>query len=364
MPEHNAWPKVSVVILNYNGLHFLERFLGGVEASSYPNLRIIVADNASTDGSVAYLQAKGYTPQQIGSTARLTYIVNAENEGFAGGYNRALAQVDTEGYWVLLNSDVEVPEHWIEPVIAMMVKDPQIGIAQPKLLMQDRKSHFEYAGAAGGWMDSLGYPFCRGRILEQLEADEGQYNDAQEIFWASGACMFIRAGIFQKFGGFDGDFFAHMEEIDLCWRVKRAGYKVMYCPDAQVYHVGGGTLHKSNPRKTFLNFRNSLSTILKNETGVKTLGIILTRMVLDGLAAGVYLLKGEGRNFGAVFRAHMSFYAHLGVNLKKRKAFKQLLQSEGISPTASRHEHGVYKGSIIWAHFVGRVKTFNTLIKR
>jgi GT2 family glycosyltransferase len=246
--------KTAVVILNWNGRNFLETFLPSVLEYSARCADVIVADNASTDDSVAFLQE--HYPQ-------IRIIEHPKNGGFSKGYNDALKQIDAE-YYILLNSDVEVTPNWITPVIEMMDADPSIAACQPKLRSFEDRSQFEYAGAAGGFIDAYGYPFCRGRIFDVLEEDRGQYDDACEVFWATGACLFVRADLYHALGGLDEDFFAHMEEIDFCWRLKNNGHKVMYCPDSTVYHVGGGALPKSSPRKTYLNFRNNLALLVKN----------------------------------------------------------------------------------------------------
>ena len=244
----------AVVILNWNGKHMMEKFLPSVTAHTSGDAEVIIADNGSTDDSIEFLHT--HYPD-------LRIIQLDQNYGFAEGYNRALAQIEAD-YYVLLNDDVEVTPHWVEPVIEQMQQNPLTAICQPKLLMYDQRDTFEYAGAAGGFIDRYGYPFCRGRLFDVVEKDHGQYDDPCEIFWASGAAMFVRADVWHQLGGLDGDFFAHMEEIDFCWRAKNKGYRVEYCPKSAIYHVGGGTLPKSNPRKTFLNFRNNLSMLYKN----------------------------------------------------------------------------------------------------
>ena len=291
--------KVAVVILNWNGKSFLENFLPNVIKYS-SSAQIIVADNNSTDDSINFLKA--HFPQ-------VTLIINKVNDGFAKGYNTALKQVDAE-YYVLLNSDVEVTEDWIEPIIELLDSDKNIAACQPKILDYYHKNKFEYAGACGGFIDKYGYPFCRGRLFNVLEEDNGQYNTAIEIFWATGACMFIRSKAFWKVGGFDDDYFAHMEEIDVCWRMKNCGYKIYVEPKSVVYHVGGGTLNKLSPRKTFLNFRNNLITLTKNAAPKFLFFKILYRMILDGVAAFKFLFEGSGSHFIAVIKAHFSFYAH------------------------------------------------------
>ena len=274
----------------------LERFLPSVVEHSAP-AEVVVADNGSTDDSLAFL-ATHYP--------NLRVIAFDCNYGFAEGYNRALAQIEAD-YYVLLNDDVEVTPHWVEPVVAMMEADERVAVAQPKLLMYDQKETFEYAGAAGGYIDRYGYPFCRGRMFDKVERDEGQYEEACDLFWASGAAMFVKSAVWKKLGGLDGDFFAHMEEIDFCWRVKNAGYRVRYCPEATVYHVGGGTLPKSSPRKTYLNFRNNRALLYKNLPKERLGWTLTVRWVLDLVAALSFLLKGNWKEFRAVLKAHRSF---------------------------------------------------------
>ncbi|HPI79346.1 MAG TPA: glycosyltransferase family 2 protein [Cyclobacteriaceae bacterium] len=280
--------RTAVVILNYNGKELLEKFLPSVIGFS-GDAQIIVADNQSTDGSRAFLQQ---------AFPGVALIAIPSNLGFCGGYNFALRQVEAE-YYVLLNSDVEVTANWLSPIVSLLDNDAATGAVQPKILSYRNKKQFEYAGAAGGFIDWLGYPFCRGRIFDVLEEDQGQYDDTTPIFWASGACMAIRASLYHSMGGLDETFFAHMEEIDLCWRLNRAGHKVMYCGNSTVYHVGGATLHKSNPKKAYYNFRNGMITLIKN-LGKAQLAITLPiRLVLDWMAAIRFLLWGiYGRGQG------------------------------------------------------------------
>ncbi|WP_064196364.1 MULTISPECIES: glycosyltransferase family 2 protein [Emticicia] len=321
--------KVAVVILNYNGKTFLETFLPSVIQNSGGN-EVIIADNASTDDSVAFLQS--HFPQ-------VKVIQMAQNQGFAGGYNAALQQVQAQ-YYVLLNSDVEVTPNWIEPIIKLMDNDESIAACQPKILSYHEKTHFEYAGAAGGYIDWLGYPFCRGRVFDSYEKDTGQYNDTKEIFWATGACMFVRADVFHSLGGFDANFFAHMEEIDLCWRMKNADYKIMYSSESKVYHVGGGTLHKSNPRKTFLNYRNGLAMLYKNLPSGKVFYTILLRLILDGISGIKLVLDGQLNDCLAIIKAHFAFYVM--IPKLERKKTKQV--------------YPIYSKSIVWEYFVRKNK--------
>lgn len=294
--------KVAVVILNYNGKKFLEQFLPNVIENTDAALAdIVVADNASTDGSVEFMKER---------FPDIRLIINDFNGGFATGYNLALRQIEAE-YFVLLNSDIEVTPHWIEPVIALMDSDKGIAACQPKILSYHEKEKFEYAGAAGGFIDRYGYPFCRGRLFQHLETDEGQYDDVQEVFWATGACMFVRSELYLKHGGLDDSFFAHMEEIDFCWRMKNLGYKIFCCPQSKVYHIGGGTLPKSSSRKTFLNFRNNLSLLYKNLPDRCVFWTIFYRVLLDWVAAVKFLFGGGLADFWAVIRAHFAFYRRI-----------------------------------------------------
>ena len=270
---------------------------------------VVVADNGSTDDSVAFMQQ--HYPQ-------VRLVLLDKNYGFAEGYNRALQQVQAD-YYLLLNSDVECTPNWLEPLVAMMEADPQVAIAQPKLLMYDRKDTFEYAGGAGGFIDRYGYPFCRGRLFSTLEKDHGQYDDECDIFWATGAAMFVRASVWNELGGLDGDFFAHMEEIDFCWRTHLAGYRVRYCPGSVLYHVGGGTLPKSSPFKTELNFRNNLSMLYKNLPAQRRGWVLAMRMWLDRVAAVKFLLEGHVGEYKAVRKAHRQYRAWKPQLDEKRK---------------------------------------------
>ena len=306
--------KCAVVILNYNGRKFLEQFLPNVLENTNRELaEVIVADNASTDDSVAFMQS--HYPN-------IRLIENESNGGFATGYNLALRQIEAE-YFVLLNSDIEVTPRWIEPVLEMMDADETIAACQPKILSYYDKTKFEYAGSCGGFIDKYGYPFCRGRIFQNLETDEGQYDTPMEVFWATGACMFVRAGLFLKYGGLDDSFFAHMEEIDFCWRMKNMGYRIFCCPQSKVYHIGGGTLPKNSPRKTYLNFRNNLSLLVKNLPGNKLRSVIVYRIFLDWIAAFKFLCEGCFGDFKAVYQAHFDFYKRLGDLREKRSQLQQ-----------------------------------------
>lgn len=300
--------KLAVVILNWNGAQLLEQFLPKIIAYS-AGADLYVADNASTDESISTLQQK--FPQ-------VKIIQNTDNFGFAKGYNEALKHVDAEIY-ALVNSDIEVTPNWLEPIIEEFTKDKDTAIIQPKILDFKNKEKFEYAGAAGGFIDVFGYPFCRGRVFDTIEKDLGQYNDAIEIFWASGACFFIRSEVFHALNGFDEAFFAHQEEIDLCWRAFNRNYITKYIPTSIVYHVGGATLEQGNPRKTFLNFRNSLLMLTKNLPSSKLFPIIIGRMVLDGVAGIYFLVQGKPKHFTAILKAHYHFYTNFGVFYKKRE---------------------------------------------
>ncbi len=336
-------PLVAIVILNWNGKHFLEKYLSDVLASTYQNKKIIVADNASTDDSINFLNQ--YFPS-------VEIIVNKANEGFAKGYNTALKKV-TADYFVLLNSDVEVTPGWIEPIVELMEKDKMIGACQPKLLDEENKKYFEYAGACGGWIDTFGYPFARGRVLEQMEEDLGQYNTAVPCFWASGAAMFVRATLFNDLGGLDEYFFAHQEEIDLCWRMQRAGFKIYVEPASVVYHVGGGTLPKGNSKKTYLNFRNNLIMIYKNSSASALLLKMPIRFGLDALAAYKGLFAGDGGYFIAIAKAHLHFVQWILFQKKK----PQQLNIKNI------HLQGTYSGSILWQYYFKNKKNFSQFIK-
>lgn len=329
----------AVVILNWNGQKFLKEFLPNVIKFSQEFADIIVADNASNDDSISILK-KDFPEVRI--------IENKNNAGFASGYNQALKHVEAE-FYILLNSDIEVTENWIKPVIDLMEKDPKIAACQPKIRSYYEREKFEYAGAAGGFIDKYGYPFCRGRVFQSLESDEGQYDHASEIFWASGAAFFVRAELYHQLGGFDDDFFAHMEEIDLCWRFKNDGYKIMFCPDSVVYHVGGGTLPKSSSRKTYLNFRNNFSLIYKNLPRNRILKTILARLVLDAVAAMKFLIQGGIKDSIAVLRAHLSFYKNFKKLRQKRRAIKQ------------REVSNMYLSNIAFDHFLYRKKHFTQL---
>ena len=305
--------KTAVVVLNWNGKAWLEKFLPNLVNHSQV-ATVFVADNASTDDSVDYVKINFPT---------VKIIVNASNGGYAKGYNDVLKQIDAE-YFVLINSDIEVTAGWLSPIISLMDSDKQIASCQPKILNYNSKTKFEYAGASGGFIDNLGYPFCRGRIFDDLEQDKGQYNDAVEVFWATGACLFVRSTHFWELGGLDEDFFAHQEEIDLCWRLKNKGYKIMVQPKSVVYHVGGGTLNAGSPFKTHLNFRNNLFMLFKNLPISSLFTTIPMRLVLDGVAALTFLNKEKGlEHVLAIAKAHFSFYFAIPNLIAKRQKISQ-----------------------------------------
>lgn len=333
--------EIAIAILNFNGRNYLETFLPSVIAYS-DNATIYVIDNCSQDDSVQFLEAN--YPQ-------INLVLNDENGGFAKGYNQGLQHIVAD-YYILLNSDIEVTPNWITPCIDFLEKDQSIAALQPKILSHANKNLFEHAGAAGGFLDCNYFPFCRGRIFEILEKDDGQYNDSKEVFWATGACLFIRAELYHELGGLDEDFFAHMEEIDLCWRLKSQGYKIYYCPESVVYHVGGGTLNYKHPKKTYLNFRNSLYMIFKNHEG--SIGTkILWRMFLDGTAAGMFLTKFQFKHFWAVLRAHLSMYRNLKSLRTKRHQINLLRSQSQLS--------GLYKKSITYKKFISGINHFSDL---
>ena len=328
--------KVAVVILNWNGKGFLEKFLPGVLKNSQ-NTEVIVADNASTDGSIEFMR---------NNFPDVRLIINNENGGFAKGYNDALAKVNAD-YYVLLNSDIEVTPGWIEPVIKLMESDNQIAACQPKLRDYFNHDYFEYAGAAGGYIDKYGYPFCRGRVFQSIEKDNNQFDDAVEIFWATGACLFVKAKVYHELGGLDERFFAHMEEIDFCWRAKNQGYKIMYCPDSTVFHVGGGTLPKRSWRKTYLNMRNNNIMLYKNLPSNRLFKVFIARLFLDGAAAFKFLIDGGIKDMFAVVYAHWSFFPLLRQLHRERKQNKPKAVSK------------IYKSNIAFEYFLKGKRKFN-----
>lgn len=317
---------IAVVILNWNGIQLLKKFLPPVVEYS-PEATVYIADNASTDNSVQYVKE---------NFPKVKILKNEVNGGYSKGYNDALSFLK-EDLFILLNSDVQVTPHWLAPVLSLFENNPELGAVQPKILSYKNPEYFEYAGAAGGYVDKLGFPFCRGRIFGELEKDEGQYNDETDIFWASGACLCISRKAFFRIGGLDEDYFAHQEEIDVCWRLHNFGYQVRYTPDSVVYHVGGATLNRMNPRKTFFNFRNSLYNLVKNLPSRELVWVLPVRMILDGIAAIRFLFKGQFSHFSAVFKAHVNFYRMLPAMINKRKKTPQKLASFPIFSVVCSH---------------------------
>ncbi len=337
-------PAVAIVILNYNGRNYLEKFLPSVIASTYAAHKIYVADNASTDDSIEFLRS--HFPQ-------IQIIHLEKNYGYAGGYNKALQSLD-EPYFILLNSDIEVTPNWIEPIIELMELDKKIAACQPKILSYKNKDLFEYAGAAGGWIDMLGYPFARGRVFDTCEKDSGQYNDSAEVFWATGASLFIRRDIFKELNGFNEHFFAHMEEIELCWRIHEAGLKIMCCPKSVVYHVGGGTLPQGNSRKVFLNFRNNLWMLSLHLPFEEKIWKFPLRFFLDMLYALKSLFSGRFGDAGAVCRAWVkAFFSPLANSTKEKQQRKKISTLPGV-----------YNGLLLWAYYAGGKKYFSKIVKK
>lgn len=336
--------KIAIVILNWNGSSLLRKYLPSViEHSRGENISVIIADNGSSDNSVELLKTR---------FPEIKIILLEQNYGFARGYNEALNRIDSD-YFVILNSDVEVTPDWITPCIERMEADKTIGAVQPKIRSHTERNKFEYAGATGGFIDRYGYPFCRGRLLNVIEEDLGQYDFATPVFWATGACMFVRSEVFKESGGFDPDFWAHMEEIDLCWRMKNQGYSVWYEPKSVVYHLGGGTLTYNSPQKIYLNFRNNLLMLLKNLPKGKAFIFLFLRLILDGIAALKFLAGMNLYAFGAVAKAHWYFYRHLGKFLKKR---------QNILPFATRSNHPeIYQHSVMLRFFIQNKKKFTDL---
>lgn len=343
LKELHSHPRVSVVILNWNGKKFLEKFLPSVVASGYENLEIVVADNGSADGSVACLQSTFPAVRQIQFS---------ENLGFAKGYNEALKKVSSD-YYILLNSDVEVIPGWIQPMVQLLEADRSIAACQPRIRSFTNRNFFDYAGAAGGWIDKYGYPFAKGRIFDVCEADKDQYNQSEPIFWASGACMCIRASVFHELKGFDEYFFAHQEEIDLCWRIQLSGYKIFSCPASVVYHVGGGTLPRGNSLKTYLNFRNNLIMLYKNWPPKEKWWKIPYRIFLDALSAWKGLLSGYPGYFLAILRAHTGFAKWI-ISEKNKSVFPEVIKGS---------LHGLLKKNLVWEHFVKKKKYFSEIVR-
>ncbi|MEN9684457.1 MAG: hypothetical protein RLZZ28_243 [Bacteroidota bacterium] len=338
-----ALPEVAVVILNFNGRHHLSSFLPTVVAATYGNMRIVVADNGSTDDSVTFI--RHYYPQ-------VELITNSTNEGFAGGYNRALQLIQSD-YYVLLNSDVSVTPGWIEPVIRLLESDKNIAACQPKLLSFHEPELFEYAGASGGWIDFLGYPFSRGRIFDVCETDNLQYEEQSDIFWASGAAMFVRASVYHALGGLDSSFFAHQEEIDLCWRMQLAGHRIKSCPASVVYHVGAGTLPRGG-RKVFLNFRNNLIMLCKNLPFKELAWKLPVRIGLDTISAWKGLFTGDTYFFTAILKAHIAVLFYFFRSRKKNT----------YPPKPMSSLQGVYAGSLVWQYFIRKHTRFQEIIQK
>lgn len=329
--------KLAIVILNWNGRKYLEKFLPSLMRFLPDYAEIVVADNASSDDSVSFLKAQ-YPSIRI--------LEHTENEGFAKGYNHALQNVEAQ-YYCLLNSDIEVTEHWIEPIIEQMDGNEKIAAVQPKLLSYYKRDEFEYAGAAGGFVDKYGYPFCRGRVFSNVEKDHGQYDSEMDIFWATGAAMFVRSDVYHTMGGLDADFFAHMEEIDFCWRIKNAGYKIKMNPNSVVYHIGGGTLPKNNSFKTYLNFRNNLFLLLKNLPEERLRKTFIVKFFLDQIAAVFFLLQGHFKDFTAVYKAMRDFYKQYDYCKAKRNTLPKLAFSD------------TYPKSIVFLHYFKHKKVFD-----
>ena len=330
--------KTAVVILNWNGKKLLEQFLPPIVTFSSEVADIYVADNASTDNSIGYI--KEHFPS-------VKIIENTSNGGYAKGYNDALQSVKADMY-CLINSDVEVTEGWLQPVINVFNDEENTAIIQPKLLDYKNKEYFEYAGAGGGFIDLYGYPYCRGRIFNHLEKDEGQFDDIAQIFWASGACFFIRANVYHKLGGFDEDYFAHQEEVDLCWRTQNEGYQIKYVGASTVFHVGGATLQETHPHKTFLNFRNSLLNVIKNVPKQWFLFVVFSRLILDGVAGLKFFVELRPIHTLAVMKAHFSVYRSFFKFLKKRKMLQK------------KYDYNLHT-SIVWQYFLLRRRKFRQL---
>ena len=337
--------KTAVVILNWNGLVFLKMFLGTIIKNTADSETVVyVADNGSTDGSSEWIE---------NNFREVKLIMLDKNHGFAGGYNIALDQIEAR-YFVLLNSDIEVTENWLTPLVSYMDNNHDVASCQPKILSYYQKDYFEHAGAAGCFIDKYGYPFCRGRVLNKVERDYGQFDTVIDIFWSSGACMIVRSEAWRRCGGFDADFFAHMEEIDLCWRFHKAGYRVCFIPDSVIYHVGGGTLPYSSPLKTYLNFRNSLFLLYKNLPENNLHQILFVRRLLDGLAAVFFLLKGSFKSVKAVWKAHMDYYKASAKLRDKRESVRKLEVNKVGAPILNK--------SIVFEFYIKGNKTYNSLI--
>ncbi|MFT4522110.1 MAG: GT2 family glycosyltransferase [Bacteroidia bacterium] len=339
--EHSL-PHVAVVILNYNTRHYLERFIPSILATNYPNFEVIVADNGSDDDSLEFLEQAHPTVRRL---------ILEDNYGFAEGYNQALKRIEC-AYCVLLNSDVEVPPTWLTPLVETMLSDPSIAAVQPKIRDLNQPIKFEYAGASGGFIDRFGYTFCRGRIFNELEEDHGQYDNEMDVFWATGAALLIRKSVYTKLGGLDADFFAHMEEIDLCWRMHNHNYRIVVQPKSFVLHMGGGTLASQSAHKTYLNFRNNLAMLAKNLPPSLVYPMLIKRLVLDGVAGLRFVFKGEFTHVGAIVRAHWNFFRQISMFRKKT----QNMPKQHLSKLP-----GFYRKSLIVQHFLRGKKTFSSL---
>ena len=334
----------AVVILNWNGEKYLQQFLPVLlEHTAIQGVEIIVADNASTDNSLEVLNKDFPT---------IKTIILDKNYGFAGGYNKAFEQIEAD-YFVLLNSDVEVTAHWLEPLVDYMNENQNVAACQPKILSYYQRAYFEHAGASGGYIDRFGFPFCRGRIFGVAEEDKGQYDDVAEVFWATGACMVVRSNLFKKVGGLDDEFFAHMEEIDLCWRFKSRGYKIMCIPQSKVYHIGGGTLNSESPHKTYLNFRNNLLMLYKNLPNDLLKPVMTARLMFDYLAAFQLFITGKPKNAMSVLKARTDFNKMMPDFEEKRK--------ENILYTTKVDQSNVYQESIVYEYYFKGRKTFSSL---
>ena len=329
---------VALAALNYNGIGVIEQCLPSWTRASEQNTRLVFIDNASTDDSVDYIREH---------FSEFELVLLQENTGYAGGYNRGLEKINNK-YYALVNSDVELTDGWLAPIIELMESNPDIAACQPKILNFNKRDEFEYAGACGGFMDKYGIPFCAGRILGTTEKDNGQYDDIQEIFWATGAAFVIRSDVFKQFGGFDEDYFAHMEEIDLCWRIKRAGYRIVSVPQSHIFHIGGGTLPYNNPNKVFLNFRNNISTLIKNVRMSQLIWILLVRLILDTVASLHFILQGQFRQGFAVVRAYFAVIGMFGTLMRKRRQTKQMVSSHSIGPS---DRSGILNKSILWQYY-------------
>ncbi len=335
---------IAVVILNWNGVELLKKFLPNiVKYSNLPNTKVYVADNASTDESVKYIKQ---------NFAEVGIVINDKNYGFAEGYNKALKFIDAK-YYAIINSDIDVTEGWLNGLLETIESSSNIAVVQPKIRAYKNPEYFEYAGAAGGLIDKYGFTFCRGRLFNVFEIDENQYNENADIFWASGACFFIKADLFHNVGGFDADFFAHMEEIDLCWRLKNRGYRIVYTPNSTIFHIGGATLEESNPFKTYLNFRNNLFLLYKNLPQNKLHKILIARLLLDGIAGIKFLISLELKNFKAVLKAHYYFYTNLKIFKPKRE--------KNIANNTNYKHNEIYNKSIVYDFFIKKIKKYSEL---